>query len=183
VETAHLDLVEDTTAWQSWGVSASASHFPSARTTPTRSVVMSVHTLCACRDSDMDGYDSCFECDDGNAAVYPGASEVNDGFDNQCPFDPGYGQTDEIEGLLDVSETQVCWPSQTGATGYEVLRSTTADFSSDCTLTPVAESCWNDATTPVPGVTAHYLVRSASPFVGEWGLDSSGDPRDPVCLP
>jgi hypothetical protein len=143
---------------------------------------MSVDALCACRDIDMKGYDSCFECDDGNAAVCPGASEVNNGFDDPCPLEHGYGQTDEIESLLDVIETQVCWPSQTGATGCEVLRSTTAGLYSDCTLGSVTESRWNDATTPAPGVTAHYLVRSASPFVGDWGLDSSGDPRHPACL-
>jgi hypothetical protein len=35
------------------------------------------------------------DCDDGHATVYPGAPEICDGQDNQCPGDPGYGQVDE----------------------------------------------------------------------------------------
>lgn len=37
-----------------------------------------------CLDKDNDGYDSCNECNDGNAAVNPDADEVCDGIDNDC---------------------------------------------------------------------------------------------------
>ncbi len=58
----------------------------------------------ACTDNDEDGYGNpasagCphpeLDCDDGDATVYPGASELCDGIDNQCAGDSGYGSLDE----------------------------------------------------------------------------------------
>jgi len=58
-------------------------------------------------DADGDGYGDpatalCLspasDCDDGHATVYPGAPELCDGIDNQCPGDPGHGSVDEIYG-------------------------------------------------------------------------------------
>jgi formylglycine-generating enzyme required for sulfatase activity len=57
-----------------------------------------------CVDTDEDGYGSpgdpsCTypesDCDNNDADVYPGAVELCDLVDNQCPGDPGYGQVDE----------------------------------------------------------------------------------------
>jgi hypothetical protein len=51
-------------------------------------------------DYDSDGYDKALfsgdDCDDSDPLVFPGAPEVCDGVDNQCPGDPGYGQVDEV---------------------------------------------------------------------------------------
>ncbi len=55
-------------------------------------------------DTDGDGYGDpasglCIhpesDCDDDHATVYPGAPELCDGLDNQCPGDAGHGSTDE----------------------------------------------------------------------------------------
>ena len=74
-----------------------------------------------CLDSDGDGfYTDCDlyvpfqpgpDCDDQQSAVYPGAPEVCDGLDNQCPGDPGFGAVDtncaadaDGDGLTDEEE-------------------------------------------------------------------------------
>ncbi len=59
-----------------------------------------------CTDIDHDGYgnpasNDCIypelDCDDTNANIFPGAPELCDGIDNQCPGDVGYGMVDEGE--------------------------------------------------------------------------------------
>ncbi len=47
-------------------------------------------------NSDTDDYGDVCDCDDSNRYVYPTAFEFcNDGIDNQCPGDAGYGNVDE----------------------------------------------------------------------------------------
>ena len=46
-------------------------------------------------DADGDGFPVGVDCDDNDLWTYPGAPEICDGVDNQCPGDPGYGQIDD----------------------------------------------------------------------------------------
>src|SRR5204862_6777284 len=59
-----------------------------------------------CTDTDGDGngnpgfpVNTCvLDCGPTNPLVYHGAPEVNDGLDNECPGDAGYGLVDETTG-------------------------------------------------------------------------------------
>jgi hypothetical protein len=125
------------------------------------------------------------DCDDTNADIYSGAAELNDGLDNQCPGDLGHGIVDEISGSSGfhnpVDRDEFSWTAQTGATDYEVARSTDPRFAIDCVVHATVATYWEDGT-PVPvGACFHYLVRSTQPNVGSWGADSEGVERTPVC--
>ena len=76
-------------------------------------------------DADCDGVLSNIDCDDSNPSTFPGAPEISDGIDNQCPGDPGYGAVDETFGdhwCCEPSSTDChaidarlyCWPRQAG---------------------------------------------------------------------
>jgi hypothetical protein len=39
---------------------------------------------CDCVDADADTFSSCVDCDDGRAATFPGATQICDGFNNNC---------------------------------------------------------------------------------------------------
>lgn len=58
-------------------------------------------------DEDGDGWNACrTDCDDGDATVYPGASEVKDGQDNDCDGHDETWDTDG-DGLSDVDEAEL----------------------------------------------------------------------------
>ncbi len=122
------------------------------------------------------------DCDDGDGAVYPGAPEINDGQDNQCPGDAGYGQVDEVGGLAVFTDaTTFCWSAQTGAGSYQVARSSARSFAGCSTLVSTAETCASDATVPAIRQVFHYLVRAQAPYAGSWGVNSGGAERLLTC--
>ncbi len=59
-------------------------------------------------DADADGHAACEECDDTNAAIFPGAAETCDGADNNCD-----GDVDE-----DTAVDAVSWYIDADADGY-----------------------------------------------------------------
>jgi len=136
-------------------------------------------------DADADTHACDVDCDDGDGSTYPGAPEVNDGGDNQCSADLGFGFADEIGPTIGFGNpldlTELCWPAQTGATDYEVVRSESADQPGSCTLSATTAGCWNDTETPSPGGVFHYLVRAFRPHQGSLGWDSGGTERADVC--
>jgi hypothetical protein len=146
-----------------------------------------------CADGDGDGWTSgagCApgdpaDCDDADADTYPGAVEINDGADNQCPGDPGAGLVDEITGPAGFTNpldpSAFCWPAQPGATQYEVVRSPQPDFTSGCVRTVTTATCVNDPALPPAGAGFSFLVRALAPLPGSWGADSAGLERTIAC--
>lgn len=133
------------------------------------------------RDWDGDGVGNLDDCARRDATTYQNAPEVNDGRDNQCPGDRDFGIVDEISGdcgfhnLLEPG--RLSWPAQSGATGYEVARSSNATFSSGCTLFATTTASLLDQTTPTPNAALFYLVRPSAPHAGSWGRRSNGTER------
>jgi hypothetical protein len=137
-------------------------------------------------DGDGDGAGAECDCDDADEATYPGAVEVNDGADNQCPGDPGHGLVDELTPALrfdDPSDRDVLsWDAQPGATGYRIVRSEGVGFDVGCSCEPTAGTSWSDPETPATGAMFAYLARAASPNLGSAGARSSGAERSGACL-
>jgi len=139
-------------------------------------------------DVDGDGWRTCAgDCDDTVASTHPGAAEINDGLDNQCPADSGYGLVDEMpDNAWQQSAGDpdtFCWAPQSGATSYEVVRSSTPVFPAGCSRWVVTSpTCITDPVTPPPAGTFFYLVRPLGPFVGSWGKNWAGVERSGGCL-
>jgi hypothetical protein len=150
-----------------------------------------------CDDWDLDGYGvpgeapySCLgtDCDeaDPNRNLFD-APEINDGIDNQCPGDHGYGTVDEISGVSGFNQPgdkfAYSWTLQAGAGMHEIVRSTAPDFSADCLslVNFTLDGIEFDYETPVAGGCFYYIVRAMDPFLGSWGADSSGTERTVTC--
>jgi hypothetical protein len=135
-------------------------------------------------DADEDGYGDACDCSPTNSDTYPGATEIHDTLDNQCPGDLGYGLIDEISGICGFhnpgDKDEFSWPVQDGATRYEVARCEDPQFSFDCTLRATSETYWSDHQPVAPGTCHHYLVRALEPNIGSWGAGSTGERAD-IC--
>jgi hypothetical protein len=136
-------------------------------------------------DFDGDGAGDPCDCSPSDPTTYPGAPETNDGQDNQCFGDPGFGLVDEVSGLMGfynpADNTELSWRTQAGATHYQVIRADTQDFSSGCTLFPqTPHAFFVDTETPLEG-GFYFLVRATLPNLGSWGADASGVERVLLC--
>jgi ELWxxDGT repeat protein len=135
-------------------------------------------------DDDEDGYADTIDCSPQDGDTYTGAWEVNDGRDNQCDGDDGYGLIDEISGVtgfLDPGDkTRYSWTSQQGATMYEVARSAQPNFAI-CTTFATPDGFLIDTATPNQGEVFYYLARPVSPYEGSWGARSPDEERILSC--
>jgi hypothetical protein len=134
-------------------------------------------------DNDGDGHGAACECDDDQASVHPGAAELNDGQDNQCHGDGGFGIVDELEGIVRFLDPQrLAWPAQPGASGYQVAIAERPRFTG-CETAVEGGNEHMDAVIPSIGAVRYYLVRAFAPHVGSWGRDSAGIERSVPCAP
>ncbi|HEU5179824.1 MAG TPA: MopE-related protein [Candidatus Polarisedimenticolia bacterium] len=138
-------------------------------------------------DDDGDSFSECQgDCNDAVTTLYPNSPEINDGEDNQCPSNFGYGMIDEISGIAGFSSaTQFSWPPQSGATAYEVQRSSRPfpAASPFAFSRATSASSWIDASSPPVGVAFFYLVRPTALHLGSWGLRSDGQERSGFVVP
>ncbi len=136
------------------------------------------------QDTDHDGHGDSCDCSRTNPDVYPGAVEINDARDNQCPGDAGHGMIDEVTGPLAFGDptdpNALTWQPQPFAVLYEVGRSEDVAFASGCVTLSVVEPRWSDPELPPAGGVFHYLVRALAPNVGSWDRSSAGVEHD-VC--
>jgi hypothetical protein len=126
------------------------------------------------------------DCDPDDGFTYPGAPEVNDGLDNQCPGDLGFGALDEISGTFTFTNPgnteMLCWPPQQGATEYEAVRSFDPLFpQGTCAIVTTPGTCVVDTFPPGAGQVFYYLVHAIAPNEGSYGLDSDGVERTGIC--
>jgi hypothetical protein len=139
---------------------------------------------CVDPDIDADGVPNADDCAPYDYATYPGAFEVNDGRDNNCFGDEGFGTVDEIsgDGFWNRNDrSEYSWHAQRFATLYQIDRATDPRFPAPCTRAQVAAPVWNDPEIPPAGGALFYLVRANAPNMGSWGVDSSGVERTGVC--
>ncbi len=140
-------------------------------------------------NEDGDGFGLPCDCDDTDDDTHPGAPEVHDGLDNQCPGDLGYGVIDEVSGLAGfynpTNKNVFSWPAQNGAFDYQVAQASKADFSVGCGKfdLPIGQLSYTIVGPLLPGQIRFFLVRAVQPTVGSWGQRSSGVERSVPCAP
>jgi hypothetical protein len=136
-------------------------------------------------DDDGDQFGAACDCDDMDPLRYPGSPEINDGLDQTCPGEVGFGSIDEIApdaGFRSAgSKTLYSWDRQTGATSYEVATAgvrVADDRQPRCWFVQTTNTTSvDDPTAPEAGVLRFYMVRASSPNPGSWGRQSDGQER------
>jgi len=122
------------------------------------------------------------DCDDDNSSVYPGAPELCDFMDNQCPDDAGYGEIDEgcepspptnLSATYDGANELILisWDEVPGADSYNVYWDTEPGVTkSDAKLAPTSST--NHSHPDVDSGYTYYYRVAAENSAGESGLSS-----------
>jgi len=137
-------------------------------------------------DTDGDFVSDSQDCAPLDASTYPGAPEINDGLDNQCPGDDGFDLVDELTGLRmsSAGPTVLDWDAQSGATSYIVYRSQDdPTFATNCVSDTVLVNTWTDTALPPVGSILFYLGAPLAPNVGTLGRYSDNTLRSANCTP
>jgi hypothetical protein len=121
---------------------------------------------CDCVDGDSDGFTSCDECDDEDAAIHPGASEVCNGVDDDCD-----GLVDEGFGLTSCG---------VGACG-RTISNCFFGLTQTCSASAPTAEIWNGIddncdgmvdNTPSRSIVLHFANRTALDWEHDAGFDS-----------
>ncbi len=135
-------------------------------------------------DTDGDDNGDACDCEPDDPRIYPGAQEVGDGVDNQCPGHDGYGEVDELGTVLTLERysgggTLLLWSDPIGAASYEVVESPGDPlFNDGCARITLSDTAVLSVAVPEPGEVFHYLVRASQ---GSWGMRSDGLGRTVTC--
>ena len=150
------------------------------------------------RDTDRDGQGDSCDIDDDNDGVPDGPdncpvtannSQVNadgDGKGDACDVCPHPGPCHaEVIGTLYKKGFLLEWNTQAGASGYDLVRSHTANFAAaQCLGMKHRATDMVDTEIPAPGQVLFYLVRAVDTTEhGTWGFRSNGVERSiAVCF-
>lgn len=139
------------------------------------------------RDLDVDGYLGCAECDDRNATIYPSATQLCDGVNNDCS-DPGWPALPPTEQDIDADGFAVCEgdcdDSDTSSFPGAPERLDGRDNDCDGTIDEGFAGQWDrvtPATSPRPRVAAASAFDSTRGLMVLFGglLDLTIRPDDP----
>jgi hypothetical protein len=137
-----------------------------------------------CTDTDGDGYSieggecGLVDCDDSNSGIYPGAPELCDNQDNQCPGDDGHGEIDE--GL---TRATVCGQGACASTGTETCTAGVWGYDTCTPGSPSNEVCNDGIDNDCDGDTDSADLDCPDPGPGACSdyVDKGSCNNDPNC--
>jgi hypothetical protein len=144
--------------------------------TPSTLLDDGLFRVCDATDGDGDGLSACAgDCDNANAQVRPGLSEICDGLDNDCDGftdnAPLPGNSAALAGMRVGVAARLTWPVFARATGYDVVRGSLSQLRASGSFATATDSCrandtpattLDDATVLAPANGFWYVVRGVN---------------------